>query len=223
MTCLLPLNYFVDSTNIRNFEQFPEDTFALLGKSLEKWLNYKLESLGVTTKPLVKGHCHPSAVIEGPVFIEEGAVIEPFAFIKGPAFIGAQTQVRQGAYVRGNVYAGFKCVIGHSTEVKGSVFFDEAKAGHFNYVGDSILGYNVNLGAGTKLANLKIKGKSVLFKDPENGKLLDSGLRKLGAIIGDGVQTGCNSVLSPGALLLPGTAVLPNVHFHGTLLKGWAK
>ena len=223
MTCLLPLKNFVNSEKIRNFDQFPEDCFALLGKNLEKWLNHKLESLGVTTKPLIKGFCHPSAVIEGPVYVEEGARVEPFAFIKGPAFIGAKTEVRQGAYIRGNVYAGFKCVIGHTTEVKGSVFLDEAKAGHFNYIGDSILGYNVNLGAGTKLANLKIKGKSVSFKDPISEQILDSGLRKFGAIIGDEAQTGCNSVLSPGALLLPGTAVLPNVHFHGTLLKGWAR
>ncbi|NRA44549.1 MAG: glucose-1-phosphate thymidylyltransferase [Oligoflexales bacterium] len=223
MACLLPLENFVNSENIRNFDQYPEDSFDLLGKNLEKWLKQRLESVGVTDKPIIKGQCHPNAVVEGPVYVEEGAIIEPFAYVKGPAFIGAQTEVRQGAYIRGNVYAGFKCVIGHTTEVKGSVFFDEAKAGHFAYVGDSILGFCANLGAGTKLANLKIKGKSVSFKDPITGKPIDTGLRKLGAIIGDRVQTGCNSVLSPGSLLLPGTAVLPTVHFHGTLTKGWAK
>ena len=223
MACLLPLKNFINSENIKNFAQFPEDSFDLLGKNLENWLKQKLKSVGVDESPLIKGQCHPSAVIEGPVYIEEGAIIEPFAYIKGPAFIGPQTEVRQGAYIRGNVYAGSKCVIGHTTEVKGSVFFDQAKAGHFAYVGDSILGFNANLGAGTKLANLKIKGKSVSFKDPATGKLINSGLRKLGAIIGDEVQTGCNSVLSPGSLLLPGTAVLPTVHFHGTLTKGWAK
>lgn len=223
MTCLLPLENFINSANIENFNQFPQDSFDLLGKNLQHWLNKRLEAVGATVNPVIKGKCHPNAVIEGAVYVEEGAVIEPFAYIKGPAFIGAHTEVRQGAYIRGHVYAGSRCVIGHTTEVKGSVFFDEAKAGHFAYVGDSILGFQCNLGAGTKLANLKIKGKSVSFKDPINGEHRDSGLRKLGAILGDKVQTGCNSVLSPGSLLLPGTAVLPSVHFHGTLLKGWAK
>jgi NDP-sugar pyrophosphorylase family protein len=91
------------------------------------------------------------------------------------------------------------------------------------YIGDAILGCNVNLGAGTKLANLKLKGDEVRYKHPITNALTSSGLRKFSAIMGDESQTGCNSVLSPGTILMPNTAVLPCVHYHGTLLKGFAR
>src|SRR5262249_35922089 len=115
------------------------------------------------------------------------------------------------------------CVVGHATEVKSSLFFDHAKAGHFAYVGDSILGRDVNLGAGTKLANLALSRREVRVKHPISGALVGSGLTKLGAILGDKAQTGCNAVLNPGTLLLPGTAVMPCVSFRGTLKEGLAR
>ena len=89
---------------------------------------------------------HSSSVIEGRVFIHDSALVEPHVYIKGPTFIGPNTEVRQGAYIRGSLYAGKGCIIGHNTECKSSVFFDEAKAGHFAYVGNSILCRKVNLG-----------------------------------------------------------------------------
>ena len=140
--------------------------------------------------------------------LEEAVVVEPGALIQGPAWIGPETQVRQGAYLRGNVLAGRACVIGHTTEVKNAIFLDGAKAGHFAYVGDSILGREVNLGAGTKLANLKLTRTTVKIRI--GSKVWDTGLRKLGAILGDGVQTGCNSVTNPGTLIGPGSFLLPN-------------
>lgn len=117
---------------------------------------------------------------------------------------------------------GARAVVGHTTEVKGSTFFDDAKAGHFAYVGDSVLGRGVNLGAGTKLANLKLRGNEVKVIDPNTDKVVATGFRKMGAILGDFSQTGCNAVLSPGTILLPRTGVLPCVHYHGTLKTGIA-
>ncbi|MGM0441456.1 MAG: glucose-1-phosphate thymidylyltransferase [Elusimicrobiota bacterium] len=143
--------------------------------------------------------------------------VEPGAYIKGPAIIGEKTQIRQGAYVRGNVITGKSCVIGHATEIKNSVMLQESKAGHFAYIGDSILGA-VNLGAGTKLANLKITGSNI--KVNVDGKSYDTGLRKFGAILGDNVQTGCNSVTSPGTILSKNVMLYPNTTARGYFEKG---
>ncbi len=156
-----------------------------------------------------------AVILAGAVFMDReielspGVVVEPGALLAGPAMIGPGTEVRQGAYLRGEVLAGEGCVIGHTTEVKRAVFLDGAKAGHFAYVGDSLLGREVNLGAGTKLANLKLTRGTIKIKWA--GEVYDTGLRKLGAILGDGVQTGCNSVTNPGTLVGPGSYILPNV------------
>lgn len=143
------------------------------------------------------------------VELGEGSVIEPGALVKGPTIIGSCTEVRQGAYVRGACIVGSQCVVGHTTEIKSAVMLNRAKAGHFAYLGDSILGNEVNLGAGTKLANLKMTETEVVLK--VNRKPLPTGLRKFGAILGDHVQMGCNSVTSPGTLLGKSSFVYPNV------------
>ncbi len=142
------------------------------------------------------------------VEIGRGVVIESSAYINGPTVIMDGTEVRQGAYVRGDCFFGRSCVVGHTTEVKHSIFLDGAKAGHFAYIGDSILGNGVNLGAGTKLANLRLDGRNIVLNI--DGKRFDTGRRKIGAILGDGVQTGCNSVTNPGTLLGQGSLVAPN-------------
>ncbi len=215
---------FFDLKQIYRGDQFAvSDLFELLGDKLTRRIQALLAEYEVKENPIVKGNVSPQAILEGPVYVAEGATVGPFAYIQGPTFIAPQAEIRHGAFIRGSVYVGPKAVVGHTTEVKGSIFFDDAKAGHFAYVGDSILGPHVNLGAGTKLANLKIKGDEVKVRHPETDELLASGLRKLGAILGADVQTGCNSVLSPGSLLLPKTAVMPCVHFHGTLKKGFAR
>ncbi|MDH3390529.1 MAG: hypothetical protein OEL85_01870 [Desulfobulbaceae bacterium] len=149
--------------------------------------------------------------------IGKGVLIEPGALIKSPTIIGDQTEVRHGAYIRGNCLIGRNCVIGHVTEVKHSIFLDGAKAGHFAYLGDSILGNQVNLGAGTKLANLRFIKGEVAINTP--AAQVKTGLRKLGAILGDHVQTGCNTVTNPGTLLGKKSMVLPNTTvpsgYHG--------
>lgn len=138
----------------------------------------------------------------------EGVLVEGGALIKSPAIIGACTEVRQGAYLRGYCLTGKSCVVGHTTEVKHSIFLNDAKAGHFAYLGDSILGQDANLGAGTKFANLKFLGGNVCIRTADG--LVDTGRRKFGAILGDGAQTGCNSVTNPGTVIGKGGILMPN-------------
>lgn len=224
MTSGITMQQLFDISTLLHAEKFSQGTpFSYLGKNLEVWLSRLLDELQVGATPLVKGEVSQNAYLSGRIYVAEGAVIEPTAMITGPCFIGPKTEIRHGAYIRGNVYVGSKCVVGHTTEVKGAVFLDGAKAGHFAYVGDSILGREANLGAGTKLANLKFRGDEVMYRDPADDKPVGSGLRKLGALIGDKAQTGCNAVLDPGTILFPETAVLPCVHFRGTLKKGFAR
>ena len=154
-----------------------------------------------------------AVLFDSDIYIGEGTVVEPGALIKGPSIIGNHTEVRQGAYVRGNCIIGDRCVVGHTTEVKHSIMLDDAKAVHFAYIGDSILGNHVNLGAGTKLANLKMVDVEMRIK--VEGKVYETGLKKLGAILGDYTETGCNSVTSPGTLLGKASLVYPCVNIPG--------
>ncbi|MBD3379987.1 MAG: glucose-1-phosphate thymidylyltransferase [Candidatus Omnitrophica bacterium] len=165
---------------------------------------------------------YAGAVLMGEnIYIGKGTVVEPGALIKEPAYIGDNSEVRQGAYLRGNVMVGNGCVVGHTTEVKSSLMLGGSKAGHFAYIGDSILG-KVNLGAGTRLANLKVLDSGVVLR--VEGREYDTGLRKFGAIMGDGAETGCNTVTSPGTLLSKGCLTYPNsiirgFHPEGTIVK----
>lgn len=149
------------------------------------------------------------------ISIGKGTIIEPGALIKGPCVIGADCEIRHGAYIRGRVVTGNRCVIGHSTEVKGAILLDDACAAHFNYVGDSILGNRVNLGAGVKLANLRLDKENVSVS--YMGKKISTNLQKLGAILGDGAQMGCNSVANPGTLIGKGAFCHPCITASGYL------
>lgn len=149
------------------------------------------------------------------ISIGKGSVLEPGAYIKGPCILGENSTVRHGAYIRGDLIAGKGCVIGHDTEVKHAIFLNGAHAAHFAYVGDSILGNKVNLGAGTKCANLKFD-KSEIDIITE-GHCYKTGLRKFGAIIGDGTQIGCNAVSNPGTLLGKEVYCYPCTNFGGVI------
>ena len=188
-------------------ELFPvrEDVTIFFGDATKEKL---LVELSGRVLPGASVLCAGAVFMDAEIEIGRGVLVEPGALLKGPLFIGDFTEVRQGAYVRGNCYVGSRCVVGHTTEMKNTIMLDGAKAGHFAYLGDSILGREVNLGAGTKLANLKLTRETVRVR--VEGKYYDTGLRKLGAILGDGVQTGCNSVTNPGTLLGPESLVLPN-------------
>ncbi|MCW2904111.1 MAG: Glucose-phosphate thymidylyltransferase [Streptosporangiaceae bacterium] len=173
---------------------------------------------------IIRGTVMPGAYIgDGPVFVGDGAIVEPGAYILGPAYIGSSAVVRHGAYVRTNVIMMEGSVLGHATEAKNCLLLPEAKAPHFAYVGDSVLGHRVNLGAGTKLSNavLRTQDRSEFEKRDTirikiDDEIIDTGLRKFGAIIGDDAQIGCNVVLNPGTILGPRVAVYPNA----TLSKG---
>lgn len=142
------------------------------------------------------------------IALGQGVLLESGAMIKSPAIIGDHCEVRQAAYLRGYCLAGKRCVLGHATEIKNAIFLDDAKAGHFAYLGDSILGNDVNLGAGTKFANLKMVAGNIVIR--LNGQRYDTGRRKFGAILGDGSQTGCNSVTNPGTIFGRRCMLLPN-------------
>lgn len=133
------------------------------------------------------------------ISIGKGTVVEPGAFIKGPCIIGDNCEIRMGAYIREDVIIGDRSVIGHGSEIKHSILLNEVHAGHFNYVGDSILGNLVNLGAGVKCANLRLDHAPITLK--YHSEIITTGLKKLGAIIGDEAQIGCNSVTNPGTFI----------------------
>jgi len=152
------------------------------------------------------------SLMDDEIYIGRNTIIEPGALIKGPTIIGDNNEIRQGAYIRGNVIIGDDCVVGHNTEMKNAVMLGGSKAGHFAYIGDSILG-KVNLGAGTKLANLKMVDSNITLTI--NGKKYQTELRKFGAIFADGVETGCNSVAMPGSLLSRNVLLYPNTTARG--------
>lgn len=173
----------------------------------------------------ILGEVMPGAYLgDQPIYIAQGARIEPGAYVHGPAYIGPGAVVRHGAFVRENVILLEGAILGHASEAKNSLFLPHAAAPHFNYVGDSILGHHVNLGAGTKLSNLGIlsekdemTGKRPSIKLPIDDGEYDTELAKMGAILGDGAQTGCNAVLNPGCLIGANTLIYANA----SLRKGY--
>ena len=173
----------------------------------------------VDLRPGIRGEVEPGAYVVGDVEIAEGARVEAGAYIRGPALIGPGTEVRQGAYIRGNVLTGTDCVIGHASECKSAVLLDRAKAPHFAYVGDSILGADVNLGAGVRLANLKMVAGTVTIRLAD-GSRIDTGMPKLGALVGDRTQIGCNAVTSPGTVVGPDCIVYASVSVQGYVPPG---
>lgn len=154
-----------------------------------------------------RAHIEPGAFLFGAVLLGEGTVVEAGAYVRGPAIFGAGCQIRSGAYVRGDVLAGRECVVGGSSELKTTILLDHAHAPHHNYCGDSILGNHVNLGSGTKLANVKLGPGNVLVRC--SGEVFDTQRRKLGAILGDGTKTGCNAVTNPGTVTGRGVKIFP--------------
>ncbi len=138
---------------------------------------------------------HPSE----DVWISKTAKVYPGAYIAGPAIIGPGTEVRPGAFVRGKALVGEGCVVGNSTELKNVVLFDSVQVPHYNYVGDSILGYKSHMGAGSITSN--VKSDKTLVTVRGGGEAIETGLKKMGAMLGDFVEVGCNSVLNPGTVI----------------------
>jgi NDP-sugar pyrophosphorylase family protein len=152
------------------------------------------------------------------VFIGANTRIDPGACILGPAWIGSGCHIRSGCYIRENVILGNGVVAGNSCEFKNCVVLDDAEVPHFNYVGDSLLGRKSHLGAGVILSNVKLDKTNVRVRHGE--AVLDTGLRKFGAVIGDRAQIGCNAVINPGSLVGRDTIIYAGVQWRGVLPAG---
>jgi NDP-sugar pyrophosphorylase family protein len=181
--------------------------------ALKKIESYIAANLKPALRPAMRDDVR--AFIGEKVFIGEGTGVEDGVMIKGPAIIGKNCQIRHNAYLRENVIIGDNCVVGNSSELKNSLLFNHAVAPHFNYIGDSILGYKAHLGAGVKISNFKLFPGNIEVE--VDGVPFDTGLRKFGALIGDGAEIGCNAVLNPGSIIGRGAVIYPNVFWRGIL------
>jgi bifunctional UDP-N-acetylglucosamine pyrophosphorylase/glucosamine-1-phosphate N-acetyltransferase len=157
--------------------------------------------------PLIQGEVHPSAVIEGIIRLGPGSRILPGVFIEGNVVTGANCKIGPNCYIRGNTSIGDSCHIGQAVEIKNCLILSHTNVGHLSYVGDSVLGEKVNFGAGTMVSNLRHDGKN--HHSLVGGRLVDTGRRKFGVIIGDHVHTGINTVIYPGRKLWPHTSTRP--------------
>ena len=149
------------------------------------------------------------------VWISKEATVSKTATILGPTVIGKGTEVRPGAFIRGSVLVGEGCVVGNSCELKNAILFDKVQVPHFNYIGDSILGYRAHTGAGAITSNVKSDKTLVTVKTPEGR--IETGLKKFGACVGDFVEVGCNCVLNPGTVIGRNTNVYPLTSVRGTV------
>lgn len=151
------------------------------------------------------------------VWVHETAKIAPTVYLGAPCIIGAGTEVRHGAFIRGSALVGENCVVGNSVELKNVILFDGVQVPHYNYVGDSILGYKAHMGAGSVTSNVKSDKTPVVIHGEEN---LPTGLKKVGAMLGDFVEVGCNSVLNPGTVVGRNTNVYPLSCVRGVIPAG---
>jgi NDP-sugar pyrophosphorylase family protein len=165
--------------------------------------------------PGIHGKLIGNPLIGEHVFIGEDTVVEPGAYIKGPAWIGPRCVIRHGAYIRENVIIGAGTVIGNSSEIKNSFLGRNCQVPHFNYVGDSVLGAKVHLAAGVIVSNLKLNGDFITIR--QKHAVLTTGLRKFGALIGDGAEVGCNAVLNPGSIIGRRSLIYAGVSWRGIL------
>lgn len=184
--------------------EYPWDVLKHLGQYLAARFN-----------PIQLHKCIGKSFIGEKVQLGEGTVVEEGAMVLGPAIIGRNCQIRHNAYIRENVIVGDGCVVGNACEVKNSLLFNLVQVPHFNYVGDSVLGFKAHLGAGVILSNVKLDRKNI-FVDVE-GVPTDTGLRKFGALVGDGTEVGCNSVINPGSILGRDCILYPTVAWRGIL------
>lgn len=152
------------------------------------------------------------------VWIHKTAKIYPNNYIAGPCIIGPETEVRPGAFIRGKALVGANCVVGNSTELKNVILFDNVQVPHYNYVGDSVLGYKSHMGAGSLTSN--VKSDKTLVTVRAGAEKIETGLKKFGAMLGDHVEVGCNSVLNPGTVVGKGSRIYPLSMVRGFVPSG---
>lgn len=186
----------------------PEHTKAA---ALLESVTYPWEALGKIGETIVEIGNRLSKELyeqrEETVWVAKSAKVAPTAYIHGPAIIGEETEVRHCAFIRGNALVGDRCVVGNSTELKNVILFDNVQVPHYNYVGDSILGYRSHMGAGSITSNVKSDKKPVIVKAGE--ERLETGLKKFGAMVGDGVEVGCGTILNPGSVVGKNSSIYP--------------
>ena len=190
-----------------------------IAKSLLEGLTYPWEALSKIKEFIIElGEKLNSEIYElkgENIWIAKSAEIAPTAYIKGPAIIGENAEIRHCAFIRGNAIVGNNAVVGNSTELKNVILFNNVQVPHYNYVGDSILGYKSHMGAGSITSNVKSDKKLVIVK---NGtKSIETGLKKFGAMIGDYVEVGCGSVLNPGSVIGRNTNIYPLSSVRGVV------
>lgn len=169
-------------------------------------------ALGPTLSPEEYGQPSPN------VWVHKTAAVAPTAYLGAPCIIGPKTEVRHCAFIRGSALVGEGCVVGNSVELKNVILFDGVQTPHYNYVGDSILGYKSHMGAGSITSNVKSDKTLVVVKN--GGELIPTGRKKFGAILGDHVEVGCNSVLNPGTVIGRGSSVYPTSSVRGVVPAG---
>lgn len=180
---------------------------------------YPWEALaGISDLIIELGKTLPAEEYDNPgenVWIAKDAVVFPTAYIGAPCIIGHKTEVRQCAFIRGSALVGDNCVVGNSTELKNVILFDNVQVPHYNYVGDSILGYKSHMGAGSITSNVKSDKLPVVIKN--EGEEIVTGRKKIGAMLGDRVEVGCNSVLNPGVVIGRDSNVYPTSCVRGVV------
>ena len=194
------------------FDSIPEIVLPLFEGAEYPW--EVLPKIKEYILSLVNGNASGYTNLKEGVLIGENVKISPFAVIEPPAIIGDGTELRPGAYLRGNVIIGKNCVVGNSTEIKNSILFDHVDAPHYNYIGDSILGSGAHMGAGVICSNLKSDKSNVKIKGQST---YETGLRKLGAILGDKAEIGCGAVLNPGTVIGKHSSVYPLTSVRGII------
>ncbi len=194
----LTINDLYDLSHTKAADYLKQFTYPW--EALEGIKNLILE-IGATLSP--DEYDHP----EEDVWIAKDAKRYPNNYIAGPCIIGHGTEVRPGAFIRGSALVGDNCVVGNSTELKNVILFDNVQVPHYNYVGDSILGYKAHMGAGSITSNVKSDKKLVVIKN--EGELIETGRKKVGALVGDRVEVGCNTVLNPGTVIGRDSNVYP--------------
>ena len=209
---MFPVEEFFDLSHCEHRALFEnvENVWDVLPK-IATYLQFRL-------KPGLHGKLIGKPFVSAAVFVGKNTIIEQGAMVKGPAWIGDNCEIRSGCYIRENVIIGDGVVAGNSSEFKNCLVFDKAQVPHFNYVGDSILGHGAHLGAGVILSNVRLDRGPVSVQTPSGS--VSTGLRKFGAIIGDGVEIGCNSVLSPGSLVGRQSVISPGSQWRGYLPAG---
>lgn len=151
------------------------------------------------------------------IWIAKSAIVAPTAYINGPTIIGKDAEIRHCAFIRGNAIVGEGCVVGNSTELKNVILFNKVQVPHYNYVGDSILGYHSHMGAGSITSNVKSDKKLVVVKD--GTEKIETGLKKFGAMLGDNVEVGCGSVLNPGTVIGKNSNIYPLSSVRGVVAE----